>query len=425
MTEINRHVRHQRTVLDLYASKTDACLHFLYLSAISIDLAAMLFSLLFKPGHNHVPQDDVIPFVQGMTITQLVQFSVATLLIYDIVITVDMEVSIHVHPRSKLHRNLYDKKRPFQFIKVVYFLNRYLGLFGSLAYLKWGAFNPTESQCKGSDYRWSLNLTNCVIIISIDYILMKRVLALYLQGRQIERVLKSLLVLASLIKIILFAYIQSKIPVLVGVLAEGTTVCGESGPQPPLYLYIFDWGFPLLFEGVLMVLAFFKASLYWKRSTSFGAFLVKVLIRDQFIYLLLATFCSVLSIIENNIPISNKFISAVFLVIGNPSILCVLGSRMLFNLKESRSFSNESQSDYESYQRRQEMQTQPRKVNGNGMNGLTSCSFHDARGDIELRDLPREDCMMALREMQGSDNLRCTVYSPELRFGSPTFVESP
>ena len=80
----------------------------------------MLFSLLFKPGHNHVPQDDVIPFVQGMTITQLVQFSVATLLMYDIgtvstkidilsnivyiliyipiVITVDMEVSIHVHP---------------------------------------------------------------------------------------------------------------------------------------------------------------------------------------------------------------------------------------------------------------------------------------------------------------------------------------
>ena len=44
----------------------------------------MLFSLLFKPGHNHVPQDDVIPFVQGMTITQLVQFSVATLLMYDI-----------------------------------------------------------------------------------------------------------------------------------------------------------------------------------------------------------------------------------------------------------------------------------------------------------------------------------------------------
>ena len=32
-----------------------------------------------------------------------------------------------------------------------------------------------------------------------------------------------------------------KTVVLVGVLAEGTTVCGESGPQPPLYLYIFDW----------------------------------------------------------------------------------------------------------------------------------------------------------------------------------------
>ena len=129
-----------------------------------------------------------------------------------------------------------------------------------------------------------------------------------------------------------------------------------------------------------------------------------------------------LSIIENNIPISNKFISAVFLVIGNPSILCVLGSRMLFNLKESRPFSDVSQSDYGSYLRRQGMQTQLRKVDGNGTNGLTSCSFYDAQDDTEPQDLPREDCMIALREMRRSDNPCCTAYSPELRFSSPTFV---
>ena len=44
----------------------------------------MLFSMLFHAGNKHVRPEDVPSFVKEMTVTQLVQFSIATLLLYDI-----------------------------------------------------------------------------------------------------------------------------------------------------------------------------------------------------------------------------------------------------------------------------------------------------------------------------------------------------
>lgn len=38
---------------------------------------------------------------------------------------------------------------------------------------------------------------------------------------------------------------------------------------------------------------------------------------------------------EFKLTASNAFLSNLFLTIGSPSILCVLGSNMLFNLKEA------------------------------------------------------------------------------------------
>ena len=45
--------------------------------------------------------------------------------------------------------------------------------------------------------------------------------------------------------------------------------------------------------------------------------------------------CSVMNVLEFKLDVSNAFSSNLLNELGNPSFLCVLGSRMLFNLKEA------------------------------------------------------------------------------------------
>ena len=101
-----------------------------------------------------------------------------------------------------------------------------------------------------------------------------------------------------------------------------------------------------------MALALYKAAEYWKMSAGFKGFtLVKVLIEDQIVYFLLYVFlavadlltnanhrvisCSVFSILEFKLQISDSFLVNVLEQLGSPSFLSLLGSRLLFNMKEA------------------------------------------------------------------------------------------
>ncbi|EJC99532.1 uncharacterized protein FOMMEDRAFT_160599 [Fomitiporia mediterranea MF3/22] len=87
---------------------------------------------------------------------------------------------------------------------------------------------------------------------------------------------------------------------------------------------------------VLMLLALYRAAEYWKMSSGFRGFkLVKVLIRDQIIYFLLAIMCCVFNILNFKVPVNNDVLEMFLQQAGNPSFLCILGSRLLFNLKEA------------------------------------------------------------------------------------------
>ena len=109
----------------------------------------------------------------------------------------------------------------------------------------------------------------------------------------------------------------------------------------------------MTYGAILMVLALFKSAEYWKMAAGFKGFpLVKILIRDQALYFLLyvlynsvaaglvltllrvVSYC-VLNIVGFRLVPSNAFVSNILITLGSPALLTILGSRMLFNLKEA------------------------------------------------------------------------------------------
>ena len=105
--------------------------------------------------------------------------------------------------------------------------------------------------------------------------------------------------------------------------------------------------FPLAYGFLLLILALFKGHEFWKLHGHSGSRLVLVLIKDQAFYYILyvpslnywaliiilyrVTLCSVFLIMDDRF----KNASAIFQSLGSPTLLCVFGSRMFFNLKEA------------------------------------------------------------------------------------------
>ncbi|EJC99537.1 uncharacterized protein FOMMEDRAFT_160604 [Fomitiporia mediterranea MF3/22] len=119
-------------------------------------------------------------------------------------------------------------------------------------------------------------------------------------------------------------------------LTEGASVCGYNINDNILRLAIIDWSIPMVYGLILMVLALYKAAEYWKMSTGFGGFkLVEILICDQIIYFLMVIMCCVFNTLSNKVRVDNNNLAAIIEQAGNPSFLCILGSRLLFNMKEA------------------------------------------------------------------------------------------
>ncbi|EJC99466.1 uncharacterized protein FOMMEDRAFT_160521 [Fomitiporia mediterranea MF3/22] len=116
--------------------------------------------------------------------------------------------------------------------------------------------------------------------------------------------------------------------------AENISACVANAPN--VVVLIIDWSVPMVYGFILMLLALYKAAEYWRMSAGLKGFkLVKILIRDQIIYFLLAVSCCVLNIMEIKLVPTNDNLATLIQQAGNPAFLCILGSRLFFNMKEA------------------------------------------------------------------------------------------
>ncbi|KAH8109872.1 hypothetical protein DFH11DRAFT_1547956 [Phellopilus nigrolimitatus] len=235
-------------------------------------------------------------FISEIDITQYTQVAILTLLVYNTITTLDKEIK--------------------------YFWNRYVGILGALSTVVSYLLIILE----GLGFAWIENLAN---------ILLMRVLALYHQDKRLSACLRTLFGLeaAYTLGVLIFSIIHREI--VVGELAKGITACGNNGSSLKVW-GASSWAAIMVYEIILMVLALHKAAEHWRETAGFSQFtLVKVLIQDQAIYFTMAIFCSVMQILSTELEISGIILSSLLSILGSPSFLCVLGSYMLVNLKET------------------------------------------------------------------------------------------
>ena len=116
-------------------------------------------------------------------------------------------------------------------------------------------------------------------------------------------------------------------------------------------ILLFNRTLPLAYGALLLILALHKAREFWRQNGFNGSGLVLVFIRDQsfyfamcvftihnsrmLIYLLLsAIFCSIANLLNDNFG-GSLFVGFLLTEIGSPTILCIVGSHIFFNLKEA------------------------------------------------------------------------------------------
>ncbi|KAL5521782.1 hypothetical protein ACEPAF_2530 [Sanghuangporus sanghuang] len=252
----------------------------------------------------------------------------ATLLVYNSMINVDKEVK-------------YFWTNPFSSVSLVYFMNRFLGLLGVSSILYFVSLFPkvenyfSFAHVPGEISSWIDGIAEPAIIVLIDYILTIRVSALYQKGRTMCIILYTLLGLEAVVGLGLLIYSGIGEPdAAFGIVGIGTA-CASNGGNPPELALIAGRVIPLLYGLLLLILATYKAGEYWKLSSGLKDFLlVRVIVRDQFIYYGSVIFVSISKIAD--IPISTKvpFVSEILDVSSSNILLCVLGGQLLINLKE-------------------------------------------------------------------------------------------
>ncbi|KAH8112195.1 hypothetical protein DFH11DRAFT_1745102 [Phellopilus nigrolimitatus] len=260
-------------------------------------------------------------FITETDIEQCTQVAVLTLLVYDmctfyffIVITVDKEVK--------------------------YFWNRYIGILGALSGIVFYTLQANETLCKSSDtvFQSLLIISKGLSFIWIENlanILLMRVLALYNQDKRLAACLRTLFGLEAACMLGLLIYLNIYEEIVVGELAKDITICGYNRNPPRLWGAL-SWVAPLLYAIILMVLALYKAAQHWRETGGFSQYtLVRVLIQDQAIYFIMVIFCTVMKIMSIELIIPNVLLADLLDVLGNPSLLCVLGSHLLVHLKEA------------------------------------------------------------------------------------------
>ncbi|KAL5530955.1 hypothetical protein ACEPAG_3831 [Sanghuangporus baumii] len=249
----------------------------------------------------------VVPVIfSELRFAEYFQFAIVTVLVYD----TNKEVKhFWKHPRC--------------LVSVIYFANRYVGLFSAIAYV-WCSFTLLLAVA-----------TNWITINLIDYIFVMRVLALYSKDKLLTILLRSLFAIEAAAMFAILAYVQIFNGTALGAYGTNFTVCQSVRSVQPIF-FIFAWGIPLFFECFLMILALYKSASFWSMSQGFKGFnLVKVLVVDQAIYFMIAIFCNVAMIISDTTTDPHVVSKVILGILGSPSLLVVLGARLLVHLKEA------------------------------------------------------------------------------------------
>ncbi|KAL5514174.1 hypothetical protein ACEPAG_2262 [Sanghuangporus baumii] len=254
-----------------------------------------------------------ITFELGDQLASYFGMAATCLLTYDIITTIDKEVHLFWKARNN-------------FTTWVFFLNRYIGFYAASINTIY-FLNPHRAF--GA---WSHQLAGWFGIVMIDCILLMRVLALCPGDKKLARFLMALFAAESIASFGLLLHIEiiyhpGNIHVL------NRVYCGIRGHFDKQSATGY-WILPLIFEIVLLGVAVHKSITYWGSFKELGRFkLASILLRDQIIYFIIVMACSVGSITVYWIDDSN--FQAVVSGFANASLPCVLGSHLLFNLKEA------------------------------------------------------------------------------------------
>ncbi|KAH8108383.1 hypothetical protein DFH11DRAFT_1516989 [Phellopilus nigrolimitatus] len=211
-------------------------------------------------------------------------------------------------------------------------------MYGILAILTVLIYDIITTMDKEVKYFWVSRLTSCVmsnIPLRFTDILYMRVMALFSPGKRLDVCLRAMFAIEGAFMLGVLIYGTSYEGVNVTALAEGITVCAQNRIESAVWITLY-WTAPMTYESILMALALYKAAEIWRISAGFHGFsLVRVLVQDQALYFIMIIACGAAKIISFQ-PISSTFIVANLLnTIGSASFFCVLGSRLLVHLKEA------------------------------------------------------------------------------------------
>ncbi|KAI5120947.1 hypothetical protein M0805_001652 [Coniferiporia weirii] len=242
--------------------------------------------------------------------------AVTSVLLYDIIITMDKEIA-------------YFWSAPRSLVSLIYFLNRYIALFISLF------------DIKSTALPWSYQIAGWMGILLIDCILMMRVLALFSGNKKLAACLAALFVTEGAVMLGVLVRIETSVQDMVVIILPGRTGCASQGVFLQNWATAY-WVPTLVFEVILTALALYKALCYRRECAALGGdgvsgsgsrtSLLTVLVRDQAIYFVLVIICGLASVSSYWIALG-QYSSNVSLF-ANAALPCVLGSRLLCNLKE-------------------------------------------------------------------------------------------
>ncbi|KAH8105641.1 hypothetical protein DFH11DRAFT_1691975 [Phellopilus nigrolimitatus] len=180
------------------------------------------------------------------------------------------------------------------------------------------------SEIKPQEY---IQFVLVTLLVYDTNILLMRVMALYHQNKKLAACLRTLFFIDAAAGLGLLIYTNIDEEITVGELAVGVTVCGEDAVTPKITGSV-TWAIPMAYTTILMALALYKAAQFWKESAGFSQFdIVKVVMQDQAIYFSIIT--------AEQVGGTNVILGNTLSIMGSPSFLCVLGSRLLVHLKEA------------------------------------------------------------------------------------------
>ncbi|PAV19227.1 hypothetical protein PNOK_0416000 [Pyrrhoderma noxium] len=266
------------------------------------------------------PTSALVPLLDFTYLQQSIYVAISTLLVYDAVIHMDSEVK-------------HFWKQPWQKISLLFFANRYIGILGAFSRLPMDSINVSTNL----NLFWFGSIANLITIVTVDYVLLLRVCAMYSSGsRNVSILLKVLLLIEALIRLGMIIYTRPRLEISVVKLVTGGTTCRDtvqagaiSGRVP-----ILNWSFSMIYGIIIIALTINKAIKFWKTSNVRTVTLINSMVRDQAIYFFILTICCTMCIVEDVINLQNNVWNAILLAIGSTSYLSLLGCRMLVHLKE-------------------------------------------------------------------------------------------